>query len=159
MRVRIVAKMPYYLRHIRLSVCPSTRMYQRGSHWTDFRKILYWGLLRKSVEKLQIWLKSDKDIRHITWIPTYVLLLPEIQILYKNIFVQQTIFLYCWQLHAAQQYTRRIHCCVANATMITWTHHNVTWYLHSLSRYLQCHFSSAPCSSSSNVLLTVGQSN
>jgi hypothetical protein len=32
-------------------------MYQRNYHRTDFREILYWGLLRKSVEKIQIWLK------------------------------------------------------------------------------------------------------
>jgi len=29
-----------YLRHAR----PSVRMYQRGSHWTDFREIWYWEL-------------------------------------------------------------------------------------------------------------------
>jgi hypothetical protein len=34
-RVRIVAKSAYYIRHVR----PSVRMYQRGSHWTDFREI------------------------------------------------------------------------------------------------------------------------
>jgi hypothetical protein len=37
----------------------SDHVLQRGSHCTEFREILYCGLLRKSVEKLQIWLKSD----------------------------------------------------------------------------------------------------
>jgi len=41
--------------------CPGTfgynlvkHLYQRRSHWTDFREILYGRLLPKSVEKLQI---------------------------------------------------------------------------------------------------------
>ena len=50
------------------------RMYQRGFHWTDFREIWYRRLLCKSVEKVQIWLKSGKHIRHFTWTPKYVVL-------------------------------------------------------------------------------------
>jgi hypothetical protein len=34
------------------SLC--VRMYDRGSHWTDFREIWYWAFLRKFVEKVQI---------------------------------------------------------------------------------------------------------
>jgi hypothetical protein len=37
---------------------PSARVEQRGSHWTDFREIWYF---RKSVEKIQVLLKSDKN--------------------------------------------------------------------------------------------------
>jgi hypothetical protein len=39
-------------------------MYQPGSHWTDFREFLYLGHLRKSVERLQSWLKLDDKIAH-----------------------------------------------------------------------------------------------
>ena len=39
-----------------ISVCPSFRIYQRRSHWTDFREIWYWGLLRKHIDKFNIWL-------------------------------------------------------------------------------------------------------
>jgi hypothetical protein len=35
------------------------RINQSDSHWTDFHEILYWLLLRKYLEKFQIWLKSD----------------------------------------------------------------------------------------------------
>ena len=49
------------------SVLVSVHLYQRGSHWTDFREIWYWPLLRKSVEKFQILYKSDQNIRHFTW--------------------------------------------------------------------------------------------
>ena len=56
-----------------LSVCPSA---QHGSHWTDGRKIWYWGLLWKSGQKIQISLKSDKYIGHFAWRPKYVLLFP-----------------------------------------------------------------------------------
>ena len=37
-----------------MSVRMSIRMYQRSSNWTDVHKVWYWGLLWKSVEKLQI---------------------------------------------------------------------------------------------------------
>jgi hypothetical protein len=43
---------------VRPSVRPSVRMYQRLSHWTAF--LHTGGLLSKSVEKLQIWVKSPK---------------------------------------------------------------------------------------------------
>jgi hypothetical protein len=57
-----------------LSPHPSVFLHQRGSHWTDFREISYRELARKSVEKLQIWLKSDKKFtcRHF-YILTYLL--------------------------------------------------------------------------------------
>jgi len=35
----------------------SVRMEHPGSHWRDFREILYWEALLKSVEKVQVWLK------------------------------------------------------------------------------------------------------
>jgi hypothetical protein len=42
-RVRVVANTAYQLRNFRPSVsssdCPSVRMNQRGSHWTDISKI------------------------------------------------------------------------------------------------------------------------
>ena len=42
-RVRVVMDNVYELRRVRSSV----RVYQRGSHWTDFREILYLGLFMK----------------------------------------------------------------------------------------------------------------
>jgi len=36
-------------------------MCQRDTHWTEFREILYWVLLGKSVEEHHIWLKSVKN--------------------------------------------------------------------------------------------------
>jgi len=37
----------------------SVRMEQLGSHWTDFHEILYLTVFRKSVDKIQVSLKSD----------------------------------------------------------------------------------------------------
>ena len=34
-------------------VCPSVRMEQLGSHWTDFHESLYLRIFRKSIEKIQ----------------------------------------------------------------------------------------------------------
>jgi hypothetical protein len=55
-------------------VRPSVRTSRRGSHWIDFREIWYLELLLKSVEKLWIWLKSDKNIGKYTYRPEYVLI-------------------------------------------------------------------------------------
>jgi hypothetical protein len=43
-----------------VSVCLSVRLEQLGSQWTDFHEILYLIIFRKSVEKIQISLESDK---------------------------------------------------------------------------------------------------
>jgi hypothetical protein len=50
-------------------------MYQCSSHWMDFLKLDTGGMLWKSVEKLQIWLISNKNIGHFTWRPVCYMLL------------------------------------------------------------------------------------
>ena len=50
-RIRKIAKSAYQLCHVLLSVRPSVRMEQLGSHWTDFDEIWYYRLLLKSVDK------------------------------------------------------------------------------------------------------------
>ena len=42
-----------------ISLRLSVHMEQLGSHWTDFHKILYLRIFRKSVEEIQVSLKSD----------------------------------------------------------------------------------------------------
>jgi len=42
------------------SSCPSIRKEKLGSHWTDFHEILYLSIFRKSVEKIQVLLLSEK---------------------------------------------------------------------------------------------------
>jgi len=49
-----------------MSVCPSVRMEQIGSYWMDFHEILYLRIFRKSVEKIQVSLKSDKNKGYFT---------------------------------------------------------------------------------------------
>ena len=49
-----------------MSVHLSYRMEQICSHWTDFHEIIYSGILRKSVEKMQVSLKSGKNNGHFT---------------------------------------------------------------------------------------------
>lgn len=55
-----------------MSFRPSFRTYQLGTHCTDFREIWYCKLLWKSVENIQISLKSDKNSGYSTWGPTYI---------------------------------------------------------------------------------------
>jgi hypothetical protein len=43
------------------SSCPSVRMEQLGFHWTDFDETWYLRRFRKSVEKIQMSLQSDKN--------------------------------------------------------------------------------------------------
>jgi len=49
-----------------MSVCPSVRMEQLGSHWTDFREIRYLIILLKFVQEIQVSFKCDKNNRHFT---------------------------------------------------------------------------------------------
>jgi hypothetical protein len=62
---RKIAKSDYELRRVCLSVClsvrPSIRVEQLGSHWTDFHEIWYLSVFRKSVEKIQVSLKYDRN--------------------------------------------------------------------------------------------------
>ena len=51
------------------SICPSVRMEQLGFHWTDFHEIWYTRIFfQKSVEKIQVSLKSDKNMRWCSWL-------------------------------------------------------------------------------------------
>jgi hypothetical protein len=62
-RVSKIAKRDYYFLHVRPSV------YLHGTarlHWTDFGEILYLGFYRKSVVRIQVSLKSDKNNGHFT---------------------------------------------------------------------------------------------
>jgi len=45
---------------VRLSVCLSVRMEKLVSHWTDFHGILYLSIFRKTLQKIQVSLKSRK---------------------------------------------------------------------------------------------------
>jgi hypothetical protein len=46
-------------------------MEQLGSHWRDFHEIWYLKIFRKSVEKIQVPLKSNKIKGYFTWRPVY----------------------------------------------------------------------------------------
>ena len=50
----------------------AVRMRQLDSHWKDFRKISYLILFRKSIQKIQVKLKSEKNNGHFTGIPTNI---------------------------------------------------------------------------------------
>jgi hypothetical protein len=49
----------------------SVRMEQHGSHWADFYKIVCVSIFRKSVEKIKVPLKSDKNNRYVTFFKSY----------------------------------------------------------------------------------------
>ena len=63
-----IAKRKCYLRH----VCPSIRVEQLGCHWMDFHEIWYLSIVQKSVKKIQVLLKSDKNDRYFIWRPMYI---------------------------------------------------------------------------------------
>jgi len=54
------------LRKVTISFVVSVRMEQFVSNWTDFQEIWYLRIFRKSVEKIQFSLKSDKNNGHFT---------------------------------------------------------------------------------------------
>jgi hypothetical protein len=43
-----------------------------GSHWTDFHEIWYLNISWKSLQKIQVSLKSDKNNGYFTWRPTNI---------------------------------------------------------------------------------------
>ena len=47
----------------------SVRMEQTGSHWTDFHDSWHLSIFRKSVEKIKVSLKSDKNKDYFIWRP------------------------------------------------------------------------------------------
>jgi hypothetical protein len=55
------AKLPKATVSFVMSACLSVRMEQLSSHWTYFHEIRYLGIFRKSLEKIPILLKSDKN--------------------------------------------------------------------------------------------------
>ena len=65
MHIRKIPKTDYH-------VYPSTRMEQFGPHLTDFNGYLHLRPLRKSVEKIQVSLKSDNNNGYFTWRPMYI---------------------------------------------------------------------------------------
>jgi hypothetical protein len=73
-RVPKISKSKYYLCYVCLSVClsvrPSARMQQLGSHWTDFHEIWYLHIFRESVQKIHVPLKYGKNNGgYFTWRP------------------------------------------------------------------------------------------
>ena len=50
-----------------LSVHLSVRMEKFNSHWMDFHEIWYMSIFRKSVKKIKVSLKSDKNNGYFTW--------------------------------------------------------------------------------------------
>jgi hypothetical protein len=64
-RVRIVAKGDYYLCHVRPYVClyGATRLPLDGFWWN----LIFLRFFRKSVDKIQVSLKSHKNNGYLTW--------------------------------------------------------------------------------------------
>ena len=61
---RKTMKSDYYLRYVCMSVCLSA--WNIWGHWKDFHEILYLNIFRKSVEKIQVSLKSDQNRLYFT---------------------------------------------------------------------------------------------
>jgi hypothetical protein len=55
-----------------MSVRPSVRMKQLGPKWTDFHEMWYLSIFRKTAEKIQVSLKSDKNKGYFTRRPAYI---------------------------------------------------------------------------------------
>jgi len=69
-RLRKIAKSDFWLRHVCLSTRPSVRTHRTTRlPLGEFLWNLILGTFRKSVEKIQVPLKSDKNNRYFTWRP------------------------------------------------------------------------------------------
>ena len=50
----------------------NVRVEQLGSHWIDIHTIWYFGIFQKSVEKIQVLFKSDKNNVYFIQQPVYI---------------------------------------------------------------------------------------
>jgi hypothetical protein len=64
--------LPHFYLSVRSSVHPSARMEQLSSHCTDFNKIWFLRISLKSVEKIQVSLKSNKRNMYFTWKSVFI---------------------------------------------------------------------------------------
>jgi len=55
-----------------LHACPSVRMEQLGSHWTNCNELWYLSIFWNSVEKIQLSLRFYKNNAYFTWRPIYI---------------------------------------------------------------------------------------
>jgi hypothetical protein len=117
----------------------SVRTYQCGSHWTDFRKVWYCRLLRKSVEELQICLKSDDSVGHFAWRPQEICTVDSSTKYF--VALQQCKRKPLLRFHGNTQWfyivdvnsnAKGRHCCVYVATNVTQTRRNISFYVHCL---------------------------
>jgi hypothetical protein len=53
-------------------VCLFARMEQIGSNWTDFHEICFVRICQKSVQKIQVPLKSEENNGYFSWKPLYI---------------------------------------------------------------------------------------
>jgi len=58
-----------------VSVRLSVGMEKLGSHWTDFHEIWYLRFFRKSVKKIQVSSKPDKNNGYFIWRPMYIFII------------------------------------------------------------------------------------
>ena len=60
-----------FVMSVHLYIHPAVHMEKISSHWMDFYQIWYLSIFWKSVEKIQVSLKSDKNNGHFTWWPIH----------------------------------------------------------------------------------------
>ena len=69
----------------KISVCPSVRVEELGSHWTEFHEIWYFSIFRYYVEKIKILLKSDKTALYESLSP-FIIISRSIVLRMRNVF-------------------------------------------------------------------------
>ena len=122
------------------SVC----VYQCSSHCMDFLKLDTGGMLWKSVEKLQIWLKANKNIRHFTWRPVCFMLLAETYVVqqYRECLLcfHGKVFsiFYFAESDTYVNNAKGMHCCTSMATVVRHIFKSVTLYYIAYLVWVPC---------------------
>ena len=68
----VISKTVLGEKRLATSSCPSVRMEQLGSHWTNFRGNWHLSIFRKSFEKINVSLKSNKNNGYFTYGPMHI---------------------------------------------------------------------------------------
>jgi hypothetical protein len=113
-------------------------MYQRVSYWANLCEIWYWGDLRKSVEKIQVWLRSVKNNGYLTWNPKMAYCCRSHKFVIKAFFVQLLIYsIFILLAVTCSSIIHREPIVFSIATIVTRTTHDVRLqYIASLVSYV-----------------------
>ena len=70
---------------VRPTVFLPVRIEQVGFKWTDFHEIWHYRISKKSAEKIQVWLNSEKNNGYLAWRCAFVMISRSVPLRMRNV--------------------------------------------------------------------------